>query len=108
MEGVGRSSLLHGVDFKTLLISHFPSERVDVERVSIAMWEIYVFISDLGLMDLPLEVGRRCVYLVYEPPSMSKLDRFLIILNWEEIFLQFNCQIASRIFLNFNGIKRTV
>ena len=64
MEGVGRSSLLHGVDIKNLLISHFPSERVDVERVYIAIWEIYVFISDLGLMDLPLEVGRRCIYLV--------------------------------------------
>lgn len=64
MEGVGRSSLLHGADIKTSLISHFPSERVDLERVSIAIWEIYVFISDLGLMDLPLEVGRRCIYLV--------------------------------------------
>uniref|UniRef100_A0A7N2L262 PHD finger protein ALFIN-LIKE n=1 Tax=Quercus lobata TaxID=97700 RepID=A0A7N2L262_QUELO len=59
VEGVGRSSLLHGVDIKTSLISHFPSERGDVERVYIAIWEIYVFISDLGLMDLPLEVGRR-------------------------------------------------
>jgi hypothetical protein len=67
-----------GGDFN---IVRFPSERSGGRRINGAMREFSEFISECGLMDLPLN-GGVCTWS--NTRSWSRIDRFLISLDWEE------------------------
>ena len=47
-------------------VNNFPSERVEAERISTAMWNFYDFISNQRQMDLPLKL-----VLLPGPTNMS-------------------------------------
>jgi hypothetical protein len=72
-----------GGDFNVVC---FPSERLGDRRMSSAMWEFSDFISDLGLLDLPLLGGNFTWSNNQEFPYMSRLDRFLVSTDWDDQF----------------------
>lgn len=79
--GIGRgvqfvgSPMVHGGNFN---VTRCTCDRVGAERVAIALWDFSNFISDLGLIDLPLEGGPFKCSNNHEHISMSRLDKFLI------------------------------
>jgi hypothetical protein len=64
----------------------FPNERRAGGGISSAMWEFSDFISDQGLLDLPLVGGHFTWSSNQENPSMSRLDRFLVSPEWDTQF----------------------
>lgn len=50
------------------------------------MWEFSDFISELGLLDLPLTGGSVTWSNNQVPPSMSRIDIYLVSSLWEEHF----------------------
>jgi exonuclease III len=66
-----------GGDFNVV---RFPSERSGGRRISGAMREFSDFISECGLMDLPLN-GGLCTWS--NTWSWSRIDRFLVSPDWE-------------------------
>jgi len=66
-----------GGDFNVI---RFPCERSGVARISSAMTEFLDFILEHGLMDLPLAGGS---FTWSNLSSRSRLDRFLVSLDWE-------------------------
>jgi hypothetical protein len=58
----------------------FPCERLGVTRLSPAMTKFSNFILEQGLMDLPLAKGS---FTWSNNFSWSRLDRFLVSLDWE-------------------------
>ena len=62
----------------------FPSERVGVTRYSSPMGEFSSFISDQGLMDIPLMGGQ---YTWSNNHCWSRIDRFLFSPRWKRSFL---------------------
>jgi hypothetical protein len=67
-----------GGDFNVI---RFPSERSGGRCISSAMGEFSDFIFERGLMDLPL-TGGVCTWS--NSQSLSRIDRFLVSLGWEE------------------------
>uniref|UniRef100_A0A2N9EXD0 Reverse transcriptase domain-containing protein n=1 Tax=Fagus sylvatica TaxID=28930 RepID=A0A2N9EXD0_FAGSY len=72
-----------GGDFNVV---RFPSERRAGGGISSAMWDFSDFISDQGLLDLPLVGGRFTWSSNQENPAMSRLDRFLVSPDWDTQF----------------------
>ena len=77
-----------GGDFNVV---RFPSEQLGSVFFTQAMNQFSDFISEHGLIDLPLE-GRNFTWSnSREVVSRSRLDRFLVTANWEAKF-PFVCQ----------------
>ncbi|KAK4582883.1 hypothetical protein RGQ29_025877 [Quercus rubra] len=75
-EVVGRFSLVS--------VPWFPSERLGSNSFTTAMREFSNFISEQGLIDLPLQGGSFTWSNSREVASKARLDRFLFSANWED------------------------
>jgi exonuclease III len=68
----------------------FPNERGAGGGISSTMWDFSEFISEQGLLDLPLVGGGGGGRFTWssnqENPSMSRLDRFLVSPEWDDQF----------------------
>jgi exonuclease III len=73
-----------GGDFNVV---RFPSERMGSVGFSPSMYDFSDFISDNGLIDIPLSGGNYTWSNNREMVSMSRIDRFLYIADWEEGFI---------------------
>ena len=72
-----------GGDFNVV---RFPSEKLRAGRNTRAMQDFSDFIFELGLVDLPLLEGQFTWSNNQDPPSKSRIDRFLMTTDWEEQF----------------------
>jgi hypothetical protein len=70
----------------------FPNERGAGGGISSAMWDFSEFISEQSLLNLPLMRGRFTWSSNQDNPSMSRLDKFLVSLEWDA---QFSSAIQS-------------
>jgi hypothetical protein len=73
-----------GGDFNVV---RFPSEMMGSVGFSPGMYEFSDFISDNGLIDIPLSGGNYIWSNNRETVSMSRIDRFLYTADWEEGFV---------------------
>ena len=67
-------------------IIRYPSERLGCELFSPAMFAFSDFIESNSLVDLPLEGTFFTWFRDSSIPSMSRIDRALVSLDWEEHF----------------------
>ena len=72
-----------GGDFNVV---RFPSKRLGSNSFTTTMWEFSNFISEHGLIDLPLQGGSFTWSNSREVASKARLDRFLFSLDWEDRF----------------------
>ena len=72
-----------GGDFNVV---RFPSEKLREGRLTRAMTNFSDFIAELGLIDLPLLEGQFTWSNNQDPPSKSRIDRFLVSIDWEDQF----------------------
>ena len=68
-------------------VVRFPSERMGSVGFSPGMYDFSDFISDNGLIDIPLSGGNYTWSNNREMVSMSRIDRFLYTADWEEGFI---------------------
>ena len=69
-----------GEDFNIVC---FSSGRLAGGRFSPEMWDFSDFISEQGMLDLPLVGGRFTCSSNQDHPSMSRIDRFLLSTKWD-------------------------
>ena len=69
-----------------LNIIRYPSEKLGCESFSRAMFAFSGFIESNSLVDLPLERASFTWFRDSGLPSMSRIDRALVSLDWEEHF----------------------
>ena len=67
-------------------IIRYPSERLGCESFSPAMFAFSDFIENNSLVDLPLEGVSFTWFRDSGLPSISRIDRALVSLDWEEHF----------------------
>ena len=67
-------------------IIRYPSERLGCESFSPAMFAFLDFIENNSLVDLPLEGVSFTWFRDSGLPSISRIDRALVSLDWEEHF----------------------
>ena len=67
-------------------IIKYPSERLGCESFSPAMFAFSDFIENNSLVDLPLKGAFFTWFRDSGLPSMSRIDRALVSLNWKEHF----------------------
>ena len=67
-------------------IIRYPSERLGCESFSPAMFPFSDFVESNYLIDLPLEGTSFTLFRDSSISSMSKIDRVLVSLDWEEHF----------------------
>ena len=67
-------------------IIRYPCERLGCELFSPAMFAFSDFIESNSLVDLPLEGASFTWFRDSGLPSMSRIDRALVSLDWEEHF----------------------
>ena len=70
-----------GGDFNVV---RFPFERSGSTSFTAAMWEFSNFISEQGLIDIPLQGGPLTWSNTREVASKARLDRFLFSADWED------------------------
>ncbi|KAL4625272.1 hypothetical protein ACB092_05G013600 [Castanea dentata] len=78
-------------------IIRFPSERLGCETFSPAMLAFSDFIENNSLVDLPLEGASFTWFRDSGLPSMSRIDRALVSLDWEEHFENVSQRVLPRI-----------
>ena len=83
-----------GGDFNVV---RFPSERLGSNSFTTAMREFSNFISEQGLIDLPLQGGSFTWSNSREVASKARLDRFLFSANWEDKFPTVSPRRMSRL-----------
>ena len=72
-----------GGDFNVV---RFPSEKSGLVSFNSAMHEFNDFISECGLLDIPLEGGMFTWSNNRDVPAMSRIDRFLLSTAWADHF----------------------
>ncbi len=70
--------------FEDFNVVRYPNERLGCSILSTNMIDFSDFIEDLNLVDLPLHGGRYTWCNGSINPSMSRIDRVLVSLDWEE------------------------
>ena len=78
-------------------IIRYPSERVGCESFSPAMFAFSNFIEINSLVDLPLEGASFTWFRDFGLPSMSRIDRALVSLDWEEHFENVSQRVLPRV-----------
>ena len=79
-------------------VVHFPSEKSGTASFTFAMHEFSDFITELGLIDIPLLRGNFTWSNNRKFASMSKIDRFLYNSDWENCFLTIHQKRMLRMF----------
>ncbi|KAL4189368.1 hypothetical protein AMTRI_Chr08g165100 [Amborella trichopoda] len=74
-----------GGDFN---VTRWPHERNSSNSISPDMWDFFDFINRTELVDIPLQESRFTWSNHASNPTLSKLDRFLLSLEWEDHFLR--------------------
>ena len=72
-----------GGDFNVVRV---PSEKSGVSVFNFAMHDFSEFISEFGLMDLPMEGGRFTWSNTREVSAKSRIDKFLLSPKWADHF----------------------
>jgi exonuclease III len=72
-----------GGDFNLV---RFPSEKLGAGRHTGEMQNFSEFIFELGLVDLPLLEGQFTWSNNQDPPAKSRIDHFLVSIDWEDQF----------------------
>ena len=78
-------------------IIRYPSERLGCELFSPAMFAFSDFIESNSLVDLPLEGASFTWFRDSGFPSMSRIDRALVSLDWEEHFENISQRVLPRV-----------
>ena len=78
-------------------IIRFPSERIGYESFNPAMFAFSNFIENNSLVDLPLEGTSFTWFRDFGVPSMSRIDRALVSLDWEEHYGNVSQRVLPRI-----------
>ncbi|KAL4595702.1 hypothetical protein ACB092_12G110100, partial [Castanea dentata] len=91
----------------------FPSEKFDGRSFSQTMLKFSEFIGDMHLIDLPFEGGPYTWTSGSNSPLMSRIDRALVSMDWEEQFPNVIQQVLSHpisdhspILLEARGMER--
>ena len=83
-----------GGDFNVV---RFPFKLSGSTSFTVAMREFSNFISEQGLIDIPLQGGSFTWSNSHEVASNARLDRFLFSGDWEDKFPYFSQQRMSRL-----------
>ena len=83
-----------GGDFNVV---RFPFKRLGSNSFTTAMREFSNFISEQGLIDLPLQGGSFTWSNSREVASKARLDRFLFSVDWEDKFPTISQRRMSRV-----------
>ena len=78
-------------------IIRYPSEMLGCESFSPAMFAFSDFIENYSLVDLPLEGASFTWFRDSGLPSMSRIDRTLVSLDWEEHFENVSQRVLPRV-----------
>ena len=78
-------------------IIRYPSERLGCESFSPAMFAFLDFIESNFLVDLPLEGASFTWFRDSRLPSVSRIDRALVSLDWEEHFENVYQRVLPRV-----------
>ena len=78
-------------------IIRYLSERLGCESFSPTMFAFSDFIENNSLVDLPLEGASFTWFRDSGLPSMSRIDKTLVSLDWEEHFVNVSQQVLPRI-----------
>ena len=81
-------------------IIRYPSEMLGCESFSPAMFAFSDFIENNSLVDLPLEGTSFTWVRDSGLPSMSRIDRTLVSLDWEEHFVNVSQWVVPRVLSN--------
>ena len=81
-------------------IIKYPSESLGCESFSPAMFAFSDFIENNSLVDLPLEGASFTWFRDPGLPSMSRIDRALVSLDWEEYFENVSQRVLPRVILD--------
>ena len=68
-------------------ITRYPPERLGCSSFSPSMFKFLDFIERNLLIDIPLVGGEYTWFRDSENPSMSRIDRVLVFVDWEDHFL---------------------
>ena len=78
-------------------IIRYPSERLGYELFSPAMFAYLDFTESNSLVDLLLEGASFTWFKDFGIPSMSRIDRALVSLDWEEHFENISQRVLPRV-----------
>ena len=78
-------------------IIRYPSEMLGCESFSPAVFAFSDFIENYSLVDLPLEGASFTWFRDSGLPSMSRIDRTLVSIDWEEHFENVSQRVLPRV-----------
>ena len=77
-------------------VIRFPRERLGCQRFSQEMIDFSDFLNSNNLVDLPLDGGQYTWCSGSDQPSMSRIDRVLVSVDWEEYFPDVSQKLLPR------------
>uniref|UniRef100_A0A7N2KVN7 Reverse transcriptase domain-containing protein n=1 Tax=Quercus lobata TaxID=97700 RepID=A0A7N2KVN7_QUELO len=91
---------VYGPNDDSLSDSMYPAERVGCTSFNPAMFKFSDFIEKHLMVDLPLVGGEYTWFRDSNNSSMSRIDRVLVLVGWEEHFLDLTQRILPRVVSN--------